>query len=55
MPGSLQADAYAGFGDLSEARRRPGPTSEARCWASSPPEHHDISRAANLLIRERVR
>jgi hypothetical protein len=31
--GILQADAYAGFGDLYEARRRPGPITEAACWA----------------------
>jgi hypothetical protein len=31
--GILQADAYAGFGDLYDARRRPGPITEAACWA----------------------
>jgi transposase len=31
--GILQADAYAGFGDLYDARRRPGPITEAGCWA----------------------
>jgi transposase len=31
--GILQADAYAGFGDLYEARRRPGPITEAACWS----------------------
>ncbi len=29
----LQADAYAGFGDLYDARRRPGPVTEAACWS----------------------
>jgi len=33
--GILQADAYAGFGDLYDARRRPGPITEAACWAHS--------------------
>jgi hypothetical protein len=33
IPGSLQADAYAGFGDLYDARRRPGPITEAAGWA----------------------
>src|SRR5712691_1690567 len=31
--GTLQADAYAGFNDLYEAERRPGPITEAACWA----------------------
>ena len=33
--GILQADAYAGFGDLYDARRRPGPITEAMCWSHS--------------------
>lgn len=31
--GILQADAYAGFGELYDARRRPGPITEAACWS----------------------
>ena len=31
--GILQADAYAGFNDLYAAGRRPGPVTEAACWA----------------------
>ena len=31
--GILQADAYAGFNDLYRADRRPGPITEAACWA----------------------
>ena len=31
--GILQADAYAGFNDLYEPKRRPGPITEAACWA----------------------
>jgi len=31
--GILQADAYAGFGELYAARRGPGPITEAACWA----------------------
>jgi transposase len=31
--GILQADAYAGFNRLYEAGRRPGPITEASCWA----------------------
>jgi transposase len=31
--GILQADAYAGFGELYDGRRHPGPITEAACWA----------------------
>jgi len=31
--GILQADAYAGFAELYEARRRPAPITEAACWS----------------------
>jgi hypothetical protein len=31
--GILQADAYAGYGDLYAADRRPGPITEAACWS----------------------
>ena len=31
--GILQADAYAGFNDLYEPKRSPGPITEAACWA----------------------
>jgi len=31
--GIPQADAYAGFGDLYDARRKPGPITEAACWS----------------------
>ena len=31
--GILQADAYAGFGELYDGARRPGPIIEAACWA----------------------
>ena len=31
--GILQADAYSGFGALYEPRRKPGPITEAACWA----------------------
>ena len=31
--GILQADAYAGYGDLYKPDRRPGPITEAACWS----------------------
>jgi transposase len=33
--GILQADAYAGFGELYDGRRKPGPITEAACWSHS--------------------
>jgi transposase len=29
----LQADAYAGFGELYDGKRKPGPITEAACWS----------------------
>ena len=34
--GVLQADAYAGFGELYHSGRKPGPVTEAGCWAELP-------------------
>ena len=31
--GILQADAYAGFGELYDGKRKPGPITEAACWS----------------------
>ena len=31
--GILQADAYAGFGELYDAKRKPSPITEAACWS----------------------
>ena len=31
--GILQADAYAGFGDLYDGKRKPKPITEAACWS----------------------
>jgi transposase len=47
--GILQADAYAGFGQLYEPKRSPGPITEAACWAHGRRkffELADIARAA---------
>jgi transposase len=47
--GILQADAYAGFGQLYEPGRRPGPIIEAACWSHSRRkffELADIAKAA---------
>jgi hypothetical protein len=47
--GILQADAFAGFGQLYEPKRSPGPITEAACWSHSRRkffELADIAKAA---------
>ena len=50
--GILQADAYAGFGDLYDGRRRPGPITEAACWSHSRRKFFELAdlRKAPLAI-----
>ena len=50
--GILQADAYAGFGDLYDARRRPGPITEAACWSHARRKFFELAdlRKAPLAI-----
>jgi hypothetical protein len=33
IAGILRADAYAGFGELYDGKRKPGPITEAACWS----------------------
>jgi transposase len=40
--GILQADGYAGFEQLYEAERKPGPILEAACWAHARRKFYDI-------------
>jgi transposase len=42
--GLMQADAYAGFNKLYEASRRPGPITEASCWAHARRKLFDLAR-----------
>jgi transposase len=54
--GILQADAYAGFGDLYDARRRPGPVIEAACWAHGRRKFFVLAEAGkSALAAEAVR
>jgi transposase len=54
--GILQADAYAGFGDLYDAKRRPGPITEAACWAHSRRKFFVLADVGNSpLAAEAVR
>jgi transposase len=50
--GILQADAYAGFGDLYDAKRRPGPITEAACWSHGRRKFFELAdlRKAPLAI-----
>jgi transposase len=50
--GILQADAYAGFGDLYDAKRKPGPITEAACWSHSRRKFFELAdlRKAPLAV-----
>src|SRR5690242_16745167 len=55
--GILQADAYSGFGQLYNARRSPGPITEAACWAHSRRkffELADIAKAAGARAEKKA-
>jgi len=54
--GILQADAYAGFNDLYHPGRRPGPLTEAGCWAHGRRKLFDLAKVARApLAAEAVR
>ncbi len=40
----MQADAYAGFNRLYEVNRKPGPITEAACWAHGRRKFFDLAR-----------
>jgi transposase len=42
--GLMQADAYAGFNGLYAAARKPGPITEAACWAHARRKFFDLAR-----------
>src|SRR5204863_5999361 len=42
--GLMQADAYAGFNQLYETARKPGPIIEATCWAHARRKFFDLAR-----------
>ena len=48
--GLMQADAYAGFNRLYETSRRPGPVTEAACWAHARRKFFDLARLAKAPI-----
>jgi transposase len=54
--GILQADAYAGYNALYEAGRKPGPITEAACWAHSRRKLFELAELARApLAIEAVR
>ncbi|WP_431282955.1 IS66 family transposase [Humitalea sp. 24SJ18S-53] len=54
--GILQADAYAGFNDLYVPGRRPGPVTEAACWAHGRRKLFNLAEVARApLAAEAVR
>ncbi|RKK03153.1 IS66 family transposase [Pseudoroseomonas wenyumeiae] len=54
--GILQADAYAGFGDLYLVSRKPAPVTEAACWAHFRRKVFELAEVARApLAAEAVR
>jgi len=54
--GILQADAYAGFQDLYHPGRKPGPVTEAGCWAHGRRKPFELAQLAHApLAAEAVR
>jgi hypothetical protein len=54
--GLLQADAYAGFGELYLPDRKPGPIAEAACWAHFRRKAFELAEVARApLAAEAVR
>ena len=54
--GILQANAYAGFGELYHPGRKPGPVTEAGCWAHGRRKLFDLAQLARApLAAEAVR
>src|SRR5256885_13425429 len=50
--GILQADAYAGFNRLYAADRKPGPITEAGCWAHA---RRKLFELADIASKARIR
>jgi transposase len=49
--GILQADAYAGFNDLYRPGRKPGPITEAACWAHGRRKLFDLAQLEGAARR----
>ena len=51
--GILQADAYAGFNGLFHEGRKPGPVTEAGCWAHGRRKLFDLAKLARAPLGPR--
>ena len=50
--GILQADAYGGYGELYAADRKPGPVTEALCWAHSRRKFFELADIAGAARKK---
>ena len=48
--GILQADAYAGYNELYDGRRRPAPVMEAACWSHGRRKFFDVAKLTKAPI-----
>jgi transposase len=48
--GIMQADAFAGFNELYDASRKPGPIVEASCWAHARRKFFELAKLAKAPI-----
>ena len=48
--GTLQADAFAGFNELYDGARKPGPIAEAACWAHGRRKFFDLAKLSKAPI-----
>jgi transposase len=48
--GVMQADAFSGFNELYEPRRKPGPITEAACWAHARRKFFDLAKLKKAPI-----
>lgn len=46
----MQADAFAGFNELYEARRQPAPVIEAACWSHGRRKFFDLAKLTKAPI-----
>lgn len=46
----MQADAFAGFNELYDGARKPGPIVEASCWADSRPKFFELAKLTKAPI-----
>jgi transposase len=50
--GVMQADAFAGFNELYEAARKPGPVIEAPCWAHARRKFFELAKLSKAPIAQ---